>query len=264
MVQFLLNWQALIGSIIGASIPIIGALLAWWYTRYRVYRENLYFLQRTIVYTINNLLETRRTILKFTDNHLKELLKNIEECNLEERYSLNRAFFPLFNVHAIDVNLLKISTKSGYLDNVLAKVVEMSKDFPLIVADAANQFRQTLELSERIAFGKQNSVKVHNQEFKKQIVEYDKFIKRELIENNISIYLKSLVTALVCIVELYEIGYFRWKFRFSSYFKFFKNRKDYLNFVEGSFDRVDNHFKDKIEKKLAEIEENDTNGTRPS
>ncbi len=58
---------------IGTSVPIIVALAVWLYANHREFRKNLYFVERIVVYTINDLIDTKKTITHFLKKRIKRV-----------------------------------------------------------------------------------------------------------------------------------------------------------------------------------------------
>src|SRR3989344_5040157 len=185
---FLSSWQGLIGSFVGASAPFLLWRFAENYREKRETKQYLYYLQRMIVDQINLLNDADNTIKNFINSKIDIFLSRIDE-NPTTAYSVNTVFFPLFSVRPLPDNVNARSSGSGYIDNKIAKVYALSKDFPHIIDDARLQLKDTLEKNEKISFGKLNSPEVQKVQFKENIEEYKKMVKDEIIDKNFPLYL---------------------------------------------------------------------------
>ena len=70
--QLIYKWQALIGALVGAAAPISLWFLKELYERRKNRKDNLYRLEKLLVYNINNVVDARNTIYNFIENKLKD------------------------------------------------------------------------------------------------------------------------------------------------------------------------------------------------
>ncbi|GEM_PF-993517 len=257
--KLLFDWQQLTGAIIGASAPFV----LWWivekYQQRKLKRENLDYLERLIVDQINMIIEIERVIRTFIDNRLGELIKNIN-ANPDNAYSVNRSFFPLFSVRVMSENIHGISTRSNYLDNKLAQAYAMSKDLPHIIDDTRQQFTNTIELNEKIAFMKVNPPQAQKQSYLENIKNFRVSLSDDMIDKNIPIYLKTLVQAQVALSEFRKMGFLLWRIKFDPKFRFFWKHETFNKAKEDSYNKIESFFEPRVDKILNEISKRMKNG----
>lgn len=253
MLNSIKEWQGLIGAIIGASAPFV----LWWiveiYQRRCKHNDGLYLLERYFVDQINTLIETQDTVDKFLCNQLVDLISNVKSHD-EKSYSINQAFFPLFSIRPLPIEIHSINTKSGYLDNKVAKVYKISQDMPLIIDDLRRQFEHTLQLNRELCISKLNQPEVQRDSYIENINRYISIVRHELIEQNIPTYLKALVEVRVSLAEIKKIGPMRWRVKFNPKYHYYISKKKYNEDKNFIFENIDTYFKGEVVKSLEEIE----------
>lgn len=251
--QFIDKWQALIGALVGAAAPISLWFLKELYRRHKNHKDNLYRFEKSLVHDINNVVDARNTIYNFIEDKLGELIKHIRQNN-NDVYSIDVAFFPLFTVHSIDENIVSLNTGSGYLDNEIIRIFKMSNDFASAIDDLRQQFAYTAETSRNIAFMKLVSPVDQKDQYVQNIEAFREAVRRDLFDKNVKIYIRTLVSTRTGINFLRDIGIFRWQFKFSSRYRYFKNRQELKKFDEEIYERIDKFFKEKIDTQIKKIE----------
>ncbi len=248
------SWQELLGSIIGATTPLVYWLLGQWYQKQKEKRENLVFLEKVLVHQINNLIDIRQTLKDFFEYKIKELLMHIEANTKEGRYAVDITFYPLFSVNMLDDSLYKIDSGSGYLDNKLNQLVRMSRDFKLSIDDSRRQFENTIQQNHTMCLMKLNSQTAQNEVFKENIESFDRIMKESLIDKNIKIYLKNVAETRAVVSVLREKGFFFWKRKFQYItFKFFLRYSDIRKYRKEAFSRIDKYVEPVVKKFMEEI-----------
>lgn len=250
--QFIFDWQQLIGAFIGAITPLSLWFFYQWEQKRRKHKKDLYYLEKTLVYNINNVIDARTTIRIFIDK-LDQLIKNIDS-NDDLQYSVDTAFFPLFHASPIDENLLKISSGSGYLDNRIVQLLRMGKDYALAINDARNQFRETIKMNKEMAFYKLNAPGPQKKLYKQNINDFIEAIEKDFFKKNTKIYLKKLVSTRVVLNEIRNKGIMKWRFKFEPHFKYFENQSDLKIFKNETFNRIDQSIKEKTEIELVKLD----------
>jgi hypothetical protein len=257
MESFLSDWQTLIGSIIGASTPIFFWFFVQKVEKIQKRKNDLILLEKILVTNINTLGESYNTIKTFLNGNFNDVLKDIDTDNASGKYSASYTFFPLFICNPIDIDLTSINSGSGYLDNKLLNIQKTSKDFYLGVEDLRNQLKDTILLHREIIFNKLNPEKAQNYLYKENLIRFKTVVERDMLSKNIKTYLELLITSLVVLRKINKVSLFRWKFKFSGSFKFFKTQKlfkQYIN-INNVFDRIDLMIKSDYDKQYLEIEE---------
>lgn len=249
------EWQGFAGALIGAAIPISFWFFKEWWQAKRKKKQNLDVLERVLVYEINKVVNTRQTLKKFLDVQLTDLKKGIVHYQSQGKYSLGMTFIPLFSVDPIEENLLQIEVESGYLMNKINQIYAMSKDFSLMVDDLREQFKETIKTNKEIAMGKLNDPVPQDALFLNNVQDFEKMVIQDIFGKNIPIYLRNLVTARTVAATIRKIGMLRWKSLFAPHLKFFKSKKDLMNFYkENTFERIELYLQKEIGKQIQEIE----------
>jgi hypothetical protein len=244
------------GSIIGASTPIFFWFIIEYVQKIKKRKNDLILLEKIIVTNINTLGESYNTIKTFLNGNFNSVLKDIDKDDALGKYSASYTFFPLFICNPIDIDLTSIMSGSGYLDNKLLTIQKMSKDFHLGIEDLRGQLRDNVLLNREIIFNKLNSEKAQNFIYKENLKGFKLVVERDMLGKNIKTYLELLVTSLVVLRKINKVSLFRWKFKFSGSFKFFKTQKlfkQYIN-INNVFDRIDLMIKDDYDKQYSEID----------
>ncbi len=238
--------------VIGALVTLVATYLFDYIKNRKEQKQYLYFLQRILVDQINNLIEIRHTAISFLDKQLKRLIHNIDS-NADSAYSMDGIFFPLFSVHSLPDKVISQSSGSGYIDNKLGQVYLMSKDLPYIINDIRLQLKDTLEKNEKLVLGKMNSPENQKIQYKKNIQEFERLLKEDVLEGIIPPYLKKLVETLVAVEKKSKIGILMWKIKFDPNWRLWIKKKDYYIAKQRIIESLDLHFKNETEKKLNEI-----------
>jgi len=252
MFGIIYKWQTLVGAAIGAMSPF----LLWWTAekirRGEDHRKKLYFIEKLLVDQINNVLDAKKTIRRFVNIQLKELICHIQE-NHPNAFSIDYAFFPSFSIIPLSDEIHKINTNSVYIDNKLGKSCLLSKDFPYIIEGAREQFFQTIQLNRDMALKKINPPEIQKASYLHNIKEYKLMIEKDLLNNNFSIYLKVLVEALEAIKELRKVNLRKWRLKFDPKYRFFKNKKQYIEAKKNSYEKIEKYFEKIVKERLREI-----------
>jgi len=247
------HWQALVGAIIGAMSPF----LLWWLAdslrKRKEYYDNLYYLERLLVDQANTILEAERTIRSFKDTKISELIENIQKNN-QNSFSLDYAFFPLFSTMSLGDDIHRISTKSGYIDNKISKLYQISRDIPYIINDVGRQFASMIQLNKDIVLNQKNPPQLQKDQYIDNLKGYKLMLEEYLLDKNFPIYFKVIFQAREAINELRRIGLWKWRLKFDPRYHFFKSKKQYLKAQESLYENIENYFKKNVEEKLLEIE----------
>lgn len=248
------EWQSFAGALIGTTAPI-----SFWFFKERRQlkrkrRQNLYSLEKILVFEINKVISARQNLKGFLDLQLVDLKRGIVRYQAEDKYGLGVTFVPLFFADPIEENLLRLEVESGYLMNKIGEVYATSKDFSLMVNDLRKQFEETIRTNKEIAMAKLNGPEFQNSLFLANIQEFEKMVKQDIFGRHIPSYLRSLVTAHTTASVIRKIGMLRWKLMFSPHFKYFKNKRGLMKFREGTFDRIELYLRDGVNKQVQNIE----------
>lgn len=251
--EVIFKWQTLVGSAVGAVTPLFILWYAEWYKEKKEDEQYLYFLQRSIVDQINLVVEMRETIIIFLDSKISVLLNNIDS-NPSSAYSVDGIFLPMFSVRSLPEEVNSRSSNSGYIDNKIGKIYAISKDLPHIVDDIRLQLKHTIEMNEKIAFGKLNSPEVQKDQYKRNVQDYEKVLKEDILGKNIPVYLKLLAQSLVAVKKKSNTKSFFWKIKFDPKYRFYITNKAYLRDREKIMEKLDQYFKSEVDELLIDID----------
>ena len=113
------HWQQLLGSLIGAATPISLFLLSEIYQSNKKRNEFFLTLEKSIITAINNLSDIDLMLHRFVDVTLKVMESRINEDTKSNRHSVCQAFVPLSYTFTFDKGILKETTGSSYLENLV-------------------------------------------------------------------------------------------------------------------------------------------------
>lgn len=219
--DILKDWQQLIGAFFGASVPLVVFYLTIRHERLVEerkkreredveYKDHLTLLERHIVWAINNINDLDRMLHSFLNEKLKEYKGRINEDDRAGRYSVGQAFLPLTYIFVLDDSLLERSTKSLFLENALMHAISISRDMPSLIKDMSRQFDRTLALNTQLGLIQVNSSQKHNEVLSSNLVEFEIFTKSQMLEHNIPIYVRALITSKVALRKMHQLGFEKW------------------------------------------------------
>ena len=209
------NWQQLLGSLIGAATPLTLFFITESYQRKKIRKEFLLTLEKGIITAINNLSDVDRMLHIFLEVTLKRFENRVTEDNALDRHSVGQVFVPLSSTYTFDKEMIKETTGSFYLENLVLDIVSTSQEMPILLQDIGRQLDRTLSLNTQIALMKLNSYAAHNQSLLDNIEEFQKFLRSQTFGVNIPIYLRKLVQTLVALQEMNKLGLGGWKQKFN-------------------------------------------------
>lgn len=237
------DWQALIGSLVGAAAPLGLFFVTTWYQKKNAQKEYFFLLEKNLVTTINNLADVDRMLHTFQNKQLRRFKERIEEDDGAGRLSVGQAFVPLSWTFTFDKELFKESTGSSYLENLVMQVVSTSQEMPILLQDVSRQFDRTLNLNTQIGLMKLNSPTAHNQILRDNIREFENFLIMQTFGNNIPIYLRMLVQTKVALQTRMKMGLSGWKRTFN-----FKGP-----FSTETSQKMNDYFKSEVDKQITEL-----------
>lgn len=254
LVQFIYDWQTLVGSLLGAGVPISLWFIKENYENYKIHKEYLDRLVKIIISNLNYVKDVHNIMNRFVKNNLQEVINNIDQRTKSNQYSFDNTFLPLIP-HPIDDHIFNDSTKSNYLDNKILQAFKMSKDIATGIDDLRGQLANTLEINRNMIFNKANDPQIQNDLYKSNIEDFKKIIEHDILGSQLKIYLRVLASAYVGINFLQNHGILYWQFKFQPHFKFFKSKKNLQRFKEDLlFHSIDKFFKEKVDAQVSRVE----------
>ncbi len=250
IINLFYSWQALIGSFIGAAAPLVIWFFIQRHENIKKRKDNLYYLERLLVFNINLVGDTYRTVNKFINENLQFLMDNVQSHIIDKKYSLDGTFFPLFLSKFVDKNMLRLNTGSSYLDNKLNQVQHMSENFSAGINDLRYQFRELVNNNRVMVVEKMNDPDVQSYIYKKNLEEFVAATRRDLLEINIISYLKFLIKVRAAAIFYKKIGNLKWQMKFSPRYRFFLSRKKYEESLDSIHDNIDKYFDEEAEKEF--------------
>lgn len=213
--EIMYNWQQLTGSLIGAATPLTLFLLSEIFQQKRRSKEYLLLLQKNIVMAINNLAGIDQMLHSFLETSLMRVRERVAEDEKAGRYSVGQAFIPLSYTFTFEREVLKETTSSSYLENLVLDMASTSEEVPLLLKDISRQFDRTLALSTRIGLMKVNSPSEHNRVLLENLKEFQNFLEIQTFGVNFPIYLRKLVQTLTALKTMSKLGLRKWKRTFN-------------------------------------------------
>lgn len=203
-------WQELIGAFIGAATPI--GWYVWQQKREqsKKHKDYLVLLEKNLVLAINNLADIDKMLHQFMSGNFSRFKQRVYDENNAGRHSAGQTFVPLSASFVLDKDLLKESTESNYLDNLILETIALSHELPQVLGDINRQFDRTISLNAQIGMMKLNAPKSHNAIFLENLREFESFIWDQIFGNNIPVYLKTLMSARVALQQMIKLGYTKW------------------------------------------------------
>ena len=105
-----------------------------------------------------------------------------------------------------------------------------------------------------MAYSKLNPGEEHNRAYLENLENFKNTVQREVIDNNVMIYLKKLIRAKKAIELLINLGYFKWNLKFGGILYFF-GLKIRLFKRDDPFSCIDKCLDPKVDIELKKIEE---------
>ncbi len=150
--------------------------------------------------------------------------------------------------------LFEQAAQSNYLENKVAHVYKLVKDFGNNIDEARIQFNSSIQLHQTMVFAKANAPDLQNNLYIENLEAFAEMLKRDILENNIRICLKHLIYAKAANDAIRQLGYFRWRFKFSPSFMYFRDRKSLQKYKDESLTRVESYLLPRVKKEVEWIE----------
>lgn len=247
MIDLLFKWQTFFWAIIWASSPFLLWWLAWTILNKEKSKNELYYLEKLLIYHINDLLDNRKTIIAFINWNLSNIINDINNTD-NSIYALGYTYIPLFSIIPINKEVLKYNTKSSYLDNKISYTYKLSENMPHIINDIRKQFDSLVETNKILVLWKFGTPEYLKKMYIDNLENYKKMIQNEILDNNIPIYLKVLVQTHEALKYIRQKWYIKWHLKFNPKFKFYKNAKSYNLAIENIYDEIQWFFKWDVDK----------------
>ncbi len=251
--KFAYDWQQLVGSLIGAAVPITLFIIS---ERVRQKaeknleetkrKEHLQSLEKNIITAINNLSSIDKMLHDFVEITLEKFKIRIGDDNKAGRHSVGQVFVPLSYSFSLDEDLIKITTNSSFIENLVLEVFSYSKELPLLLQDISRQFDRVITFNIQIGVMRLNSASAHNASLLDNIKEFEYFMSEQTFGNNIPVYLKKLVLTQVALRKMQNLGLEKWKETFN-----FKSP-----FTQDVYDKMVEHFKPEANESIENLRQN--------
>ncbi|QSH39611.1 hypothetical protein JXR01_01185 [Candidatus Kaiserbacteria bacterium] len=242
VVDFLNKWQTIVGALIGAAAPLIVYFIGKRQDEYYAY---LVRLDKSLSLAVVNLSEIDNTLHTFVRGSLQKLIDSVTQTAKQDEF-VARAFVPLLFTYELPEEIIKLSTKTAYIDNNLLLVYSRSKELDPMVADIGRQYDKTYELQltlvgSKMTPGSQITTDL-NSMYAQNLESFKAYIEEYWAKNNMPIYLKELVQLQVAVRELREmrrLGWIVWRWKYE------KGAADDFAVMQESIDKS-------LEKKVGE------------
>lgn len=250
-ISFLRRWQELIGSLIGAAAP----LLLWFAIERIKGRRKFVDFDKILMHHINAVLSVRGEIQSFIRSRVPQLIEVIDRAG-SQTYAALTVYLHLFAVPTLDDNVLQIETGSSYLEQQIALLLRMSKNFQLAVDDIRRQLEGTFATNKEIAFRKLIPPQGANAQLKDNIIRCKETIEGDFLKQCVPNYIRELATASVATGEILRGGRFSWRRRACPVsFRYFKNSQALMEFRRRTPERIERSLKPGIDLEIERINE---------
>lgn len=210
-VTFLDNWQELLGSFLGAFAPLLLFFIAIKQEDKRKNKEHLLLLEKNIISAINNLSDIDRMLHRFVSVQLRQYKDKVLEDDRNGRYSVGQTFVPFSLTFTLDKDLIKNTTHSTYLENLILDIVMTSNELPIILQDIGRQFDRAIAFNIQVGLMRLTSTTQHNKTLFENISNFENFLSEQTFGVNIPVYLRKLVSSQIALQEMTTLGVKKWK-----------------------------------------------------
>ncbi|MBF05433.1 hypothetical protein CL644_01865 [bacterium] len=264
IMQFMFNWQQLIGAFAGAFIPLFASLMVYFYISHKSKKRELAELDQYTALAVNNLAELRYEMEIF----LKRVSELISTLHTAEKYFFGSTNFPKHRTSYIQ-EILRKKTGSLFLANKITSTYSMLHDIETSVEDFQEHFDRTTQRNHEVVFLSVPKVRrVEGVDVRESVTPEEqkeiyltglvgiKNMVEQAMLKNISTCIFSLLSIRIVLRRYYKNGlYWRWKYESVS-FKYFRNNTELKEYKYTSVDRVMGVIEEEISKDMQNLEEN--------
>lgn len=212
-VDFLYTWQEAIASFLGAFIPIVFAIIAYFLKSKIEKKRNVYFIYKELALIKNNLSEIEETLTKFVTENITQYKNIILDCNSRNIYCASQLYIPAFYIHNVSDRSIHSITGDGYIDEKMLTVIGFQGDLIAQIMDIREQLKDGMDLNKELALNKINSWQENNDQLTENITSLEKMLRDDVIAKNFATYKDILEIAFVA-CEQKLLHPILWKIRF--------------------------------------------------
>lgn len=259
--SFFLEWQSLIGAIIGVlgavSITFTGFYLKRFFKKRDKIRENIRQIEIALALSLNDLYDSKQHLLDFLNRLDESSLQPLRNNQNPGQFFLSRTNFPPISIY-LDQTLLKSKIHSYYVHNKILIIHKNLSMMNKVFKEMKYEYEKILKISEKLI---ERGATPDNQrrEYLKNNESFKTFV--EDIINQLKIGEKILAQTKIYNLKLLNKQKFAiWKLEGIS-FKFFCCRKELETYRSTlkCLDRIDDEIKTEVEKIIKESEDRNNN-----
>ncbi|MBP9732640.1 MAG: hypothetical protein KBD29_04250 [Candidatus Magasanikbacteria bacterium] len=241
--DILFKWQELSGAIIGASTPIIIALIGLYLRRKSRHKEKLKQLDRTLVLAIKTTIESKATLENF---FLKVLKPYVENGFIpDQKYQLDLVFIPAVVGTGLSLDVKDIDSGSGYIDSNILLCLALSRDFELSLSDSRRQLGDTYQLYKELALSGKVTPQEQVGHLKNAITSFSEAFYNILVKHNAQVLSDKLIQTKIAL-DYFQSHPLLWRLKFTRSFRLYKNQVNFENGMEEIFKKIDDFFLSKF------------------
>jgi hypothetical protein len=242
------KWQTLIGAAIGAAAPFsLWFVSSWWELR-RERTESRYNLTKLVGLNMMSAVGARHIVKAFLNEKIPFALKMLHDY--PDKKHLGLLFFPMFSAHPIALDPRFINSGSGYIDVLMLEVLRVSNDFAFAIDDMRRQFETMIQQQRELTFAGLGSTQELNDNFKINLENFKKVAQRDLIETNTKMYVRLLASVQVAIRKLNDIGLIRWRWKYRSNFRVFKNKEAFHAYMKNPHEFIAESLRPALDERI--------------
>lgn len=247
----LFKWQELSGAIIGASVPIIVALIGLYFRRKLQKEEKLKQLDRTLVLAIKTTMETQATLESFFLNVLDPYLKIA--FTADQKYQLDLVFIPAVFGAGLNLDIKDVDSGSGYIDSNILLCLALARDFELSLNDSRSQLKETYQLYKELALSGKVTPQEQVGHLKNSITSFKEVFYNILVKHNAQVLFDKLLETKIAL-DYFHSHQILWRLRFSQSFRYYRSQSDFENGMKDTFMNIDNFFRKKFDEEKKRVQ----------
>jgi|SRR3989344_1275927 len=256
LIRLLSEWQTLIGSFLGAFVPLVITGLAFALRHAYSKRETRRLATRTFIQDLNFALTELISMRTNIDLFSARLSAILVQHWPTDKHMLARTNFPNVIPHPLDKAILRTATvlRSAYLitqaQDLYSKTSEAWSFFGSLKEDYNRNLdmHQALLVTEHVLKGDANLV------YRDGLEAMQRVMRNPILSNNIPTLIRILVKTRIAASTYAKHPYWwRW-YREKGKMRFFLTRSDHQKYQELYYERIESLIEEKIDKEVAIIE----------
>jgi len=259
-VDFIKEWQELIGAALGPFLAIILSAIGFWIKSIiEDKKERKEFLRRieiSLARSLNDIF-TAREQLRWFSGRVKNLAAESKSITDDKIFFLNRVNFPTVREIYRDIDMPNFKVKSYYLHNKLMWIDAGTKEMNEVVVNLKNDFEDLIRQNEMLVAVMRNNPnpKMQRMAYEQNLESFanatDDFTSKSMRQG-----IEIMTQVKIYNEKLRKNGrWFLWK-QEGTRLKYFRNKKEQKAFARNldSLDRIDKTIKKEVEEMIEKAE----------